>query len=196
MAVQVFVSHTQRDIEFCDIFDRACARVGIRAFRSEFERLEFPAWETIRKEIRASRVLFLLIGKELVKAQISGDPSWAYTQNWIAFEIGVACERGIDVWVVCDDVPINFPVPYLNNYLPVSLQHKEVFDYFTEVLRIYAQGVKTTFPNPQDVVECPYQADCKGVYNLPMQIQAGGRIICPQCLREVEFPEGHLLTEA
>ena len=35
----VFVSHTKRDAEFCDAFDRVCARVGIRAFRSEFEKL-------------------------------------------------------------------------------------------------------------------------------------------------------------
>ena len=63
MAVQVFVSHTQKDVEFLDIFDRACARVGIKAFRSEFENIELPAWKTIRNEIRKSRVLFLLVGK-------------------------------------------------------------------------------------------------------------------------------------
>ena len=72
MAVQVFVSHTQKDVEFCDIFDRACARVGGRAFRSEFEKIEVPAWQTIRDAIRSSCALFLLVGKELVNAQASG----------------------------------------------------------------------------------------------------------------------------
>ena len=196
MAVQVFVSHTQKDVEFCDIFDRACDRVGIRAFRSEFEKIEFPAWETIRNAIRASRVLFLLVGKELAKAQMSGDPSWAHTQNWIAYEIGIACERGMDVWVICDDVGINFPVPYLNNYLPVSLRHKEVFNTFLEVLKIYAGGNEITFPDPGFAIECSYKADCKAIYNLPLQIQPSGRIVCPQCLREIEFPSGHLLGEA
>jgi len=190
MVVQVFVSHTQKDVEFCDIFDRACARVGIKAFRSEFEKIQFPAWETIRNAIRASRVLFLLIGKELIKAQRSGDPSWAHTQNWIAYEIGIACQRGIDVWVICDDVGINFPVPYLNNYLPLSLRHKSAFDYFLTVLKKYAEGVKTTFPKPLCAIECPYLTDCKGAYNLHMRIKAGGRKVCPQCLRQIWFPKG------
>ena len=77
MATQVFVSHTQKDMEFCDIFDRACARLGIKAFRSEFERIELPAWETIRSNIRKSRALFLLIGQELARAQALPDPSWS-----------------------------------------------------------------------------------------------------------------------
>ena len=102
----------------------------------------------------------------------------------------------MDVWVICDDVRINFPIPYLNNYLPVSLRHKEVFDDFLEVLKIYARGFKITFPDPQYVIECPYNTDCKAIYNLPLQIQFGGTIICPQCLREIVFPQGHLLTEA
>ena len=36
---QVFVSHTKKDEKFCDAFDRVCARVGIIAFRSEFEKM-------------------------------------------------------------------------------------------------------------------------------------------------------------
>lgn len=32
-----FESHTKLDADFCDVFDRACARVGIDAFRSEYE---------------------------------------------------------------------------------------------------------------------------------------------------------------
>lgn len=195
MAVQVFVSHTQKDEQFCDIFDRACARVGIKAFRSEFEKLELPAWQTIRDAIRKSQSLFLLIlliGKELVQAQSMHDSSWSHTQNWIAFEIGVACEIGIDVWVICDDVKINFPVPYLNNYLTKSLRNRDSFDYFVEILRKYASGMKTTFPdpNPSHVIECPYKEDCKAIYNLQVRLRLGDKIICPQCLREMVFPKG------
>ena len=40
----IFVSHSKRDVEYCDVFDRAVARVGIRAFRSEFETITPPAW--------------------------------------------------------------------------------------------------------------------------------------------------------
>jgi hypothetical protein len=190
MAVQVFVSHTQQDVEFCDIFDRACARVGIKAFRSEFEKVDLPAWQTIRNAIRESQALFLLIGKKLVKAQSLHDPTWEHTQNWIAYEIGVACERGMDVWVICDDVKINFPVPYLNNYLTVSLRNKQSFDYFVTILRKYVAGMKTTFPDKDFVVECPYTTDCKGIYNLNVRLKPGKGIICPQCLRRMIFKKG------
>jgi hypothetical protein len=189
MAIQVFISHTQKDVEFCDIFGRTCTKVGIRAFRSEFEEIKLPAWQTIRDAIRSSCALFLLVGKELVKAQASRDPSWAHTQNWIAYEIGVACERGIDVWVICDDVKINFPVPYLNNYLTVSLRNRNSFDYFVTILGKYAAGLQTTFPQPPHVVRCGY-SDCKGIYNLQVSLRPGADIICPQCLRTITFPKG------
>ena len=191
MAVKVFVSHTQKDIEFCAIFDSACARVGIDAFRSEFEEIELPAWQTIRNEIRKSRALFLLVGKELVKAQSYHESSWEYTQNWIAFEIGVACDRGIDVWVICDDESINFPVPYLNNYLTVSLRHRDAFNYLVENLGKYARGIKTNFPAPETVIECVYN-DCKAIFNFPVRAKAGDKITCPQCLQEIEFLKNHI----
>lgn len=191
MTTQVFVSHTQKDIEFLDIFDRACARVGIKAFRSEFENIELPAWETIRNEIRRSRVLFLLVGKELVKAQSHHESTWEYTQNWIAFEIGVACDRGIDVWVICDDESINFPVPYLNNYLTVSLRHRDAFDYLVQNLDKYARGIRTNFPDPETVIQCIYD-DCRAIYNFPVEAKVGYKIRCPQCLRELEFKEDHI----
>ena len=60
---QVFVSHTKRDKEFCDAFDRVCARVGIKAFRSEFEEILTPAWKTIKEAINKSVALFFLVGK-------------------------------------------------------------------------------------------------------------------------------------
>lgn len=117
------MSHTKLDREFCDRFDIAAARVGVRVFRSEFETIEPPAWKTIKAQIGKSSAMFLLVGKELAKAQANVDISteareeWKHTQNWIAYEIGLACQRGINVWVICQrGVVQNFPVPYLNNY--------------------------------------------------------------------------------
>ena len=121
MSYQVFVSHIQRDEQFCDLFDRACARAGIRAFRSEFETIASPAWQTIEQQVSRSQAIFLLVGEELVKSQVRADPNWKYTQNWIAYEVGLACQRNIDVWVVCDaKVVINFPVPSVTCATPVT----------------------------------------------------------------------------
>jgi hypothetical protein len=188
MLIQVFVSHTQKDVEFCDIFDRACAREGLKSFRSEFETIELPQWQTIRDAIRRSRALFLLIGRELVMAQNMHDSSWAHTQNWISYEIGIACERGMDVWALCDDVPINFPIPYLNNYLPSSIRRREIFYFFVKnVVRAYAQGDKLPFRDPEFSVECP---GCGAVFNLWVRLPPEATIICPQCLGQMNFPEG------
>lgn len=195
MAIQVFVSHTQKDVEFCDIFDRACARVGIRAYRSEFEKLDLPAWQTIRDAIRKSQVLFLLIGKELVKSQTLYDPSWSYTQNWIAFEIGVACERNTDVWVLCDDAGINFPVPYLSNYLPRSIRNRKAFDFLVEVLNIYLNRKNIGSYN-QQLGYCCTNQNCQASFNLWITAKPNDTVICPQCLHSLifndYFPKGRL----
>jgi len=195
MTYQLFVSHTQKDMKFCDEFDRACARVGIRAFRSEFETIEVPAWQSIREAMRKSRALFLLVGHELVASQASPyqQETWKYTQNWIAYEIGLACERGIDVWVVCDEgVGINFPVPYFNNYEPFGLGPGPSFDFMRSILSLYSQGLTFQFGTLNRGVRCPY-AGCQVEFNLHAELQPTQTIICPQCLRVIVFNEGFLL---
>jgi len=196
MAHQVFISHTERDVEYCDIFDRACARAGIRAFRSEFETIEAPAWKTIKNEMTKSCAMFLLIGKELVRFQESYDPNWRYTQNWIAYEIGLACQLNIDVWVICDDVRINFPVPYFNNYLPFpfSLRNNESFKYMRGVLECYNAGSRFSYPHVDSDgfsigTCCPYEG-CSIKFNLHATLQPGEAILCPCCLKEITYPEG------
>jgi len=79
MAYQVFISHTKDDVEFLDMFDRVVARVGIKAFRSEFETIEIPQWKTIKKEMENSVAMFLLVGKELTAHQTALSPDWKYT---------------------------------------------------------------------------------------------------------------------
>jgi len=194
---QVFVSHTQRDMDFCDAFDRVCASVGIKRFRSEFESISPPAWKTVKEAMNNSIALFFLVGNQLVVSQDLNYPEWRYTQNWIAYEIGLACQRAIDVWAICDDVLINFPMPYINNYLTVSLKHKPAFDYLRFVLEEYKRG--EVFPVPYvDVrgkrldVACP-RDDCGTEFNLHVELQPGEEIRCPQCLKDMVFPEGHLI---
>lgn len=193
---QVFLSHTQKDIEFCNKFDSVCARVGIRGFRSELEQVSPPAWGVIKNAINNSVALFFLVGKELTKSQAEKDPQWAHTQNWISYEIGIACQLGIDVWAICDDVLINFPMPYINNYMTVSLGRSDAFSYMRTVLEGYDSG--RTFKYPYIVpnegsagVYCGY-GDCKMEFNLHVSLKPGESIICPQCLRPLLFPGGTL----
>lgn len=192
MTAGVFVSHTKLDKNFCDRFDTAVARVGLRAFRSEFESIEPPAWSIIRKQMAGSLAMFLLVGKRLVNAQASVRlrDNWKYTQNWISFEVGLACQLGIDVWVVCDNVEVNFPVPYLNNYSLYGLSGKKL-EFMVSVLRSYANG--NNFPLGYDnrSIDCPHRT-CGSKYNLHSYVGKGKSVKCPTCLRPIVFPRGWL----
>ncbi|MFZ3384812.1 MAG: hypothetical protein WA144_12890 [Candidatus Methanoperedens sp.] len=187
--VQIFISHTKKDREFCNSFDTVVARVGIKAFRSEFEDIEKPAWRTIKDAINNSVAIFFLVGNELVKNQDYGDSGWRHTQNWIAYEIGLACQKGIDVWAVCDNVNINFPMPYINNYFNIGLERPEAFNYMKIILNNYKNGYG--YPSPYQLkplgVECGY---CGMIYNLHVNIPPREIIKCPQCLNDLSFPNG------
>ncbi|RZN16452.1 MAG: hypothetical protein EF812_00010 [Methanosarcinales archaeon] len=107
---------------------------------------------------------------------------------------------GIDVWAICDDIPINFPMPYINNYLTVNLRDRLSFDYLKGILELYTCG--KTFPLSDDMfdygddhsVSCPYDG-CKMKFNFhlpsqpgklqPGELQPGETIKCPQCLKNM-----------
>lgn len=182
------MSHTKLDETFCNRFDTACARIGIRSFRSEFETISPPAWKTIRDQMRRSSALFLLVGRELVNMQerSSYDPetarNWKYTQNWIAYEIGLACQQNIDVWVLCDDVPINFPVPYFKHYQPFAND----LDWLKRILDVYEKWRSLKGPDELRAV-CPND-HCRVEYffwgyhhTRPFQVP------CPQCLQLLTY---------
>jgi hypothetical protein len=194
---KIFISHTKRDDDFCNRLDTIAARVGIPAFRSEFEDIKPPSWVTIRNEINNSSALFLMVGKELVKAQEQSDASveesekWKYTQNWISYELGLACNRGIDVWVICDSVDINFPVPYLNNYDLWGIKTGDNRAFYRSVLENYKKGI--TYPVPSLHTDtCPYDS-CNIQFNLHSIIEKDQRIKCPTCLKPIIYKNGWLL---
>ena len=193
MAYQVFVSHTRKDKSFCDEFDSICARpgVGVEAFRSEFESIAPPAWRTIRDAMRRSTALFLLVGPQMVASQASPyeQQTWKYTQNWMAYEIGLACQLGIDVWVLCHEgVQVNFPVPYFNNYAPFGFIGTN-FDFMRVVLTDYGSGYTFGYPFTGRDTKCPYNS-CSAQFNLHAILEPGALLVCPQCLGVIEWRQG------
>jgi hypothetical protein len=183
--VQLFESHTQLDVETCNRFDIVAAREGVKVFRSEYETIEPPAWETIKTEMKRSKALFLLVGPELVKSQQIMSEDWKFTQNWIAYEVGLACALEIDVWVVCDDVVINFPVPYVNNYSLGAIE-TAAKGFERIVLRHYAQGEIYPFGRSNMGLACPHEG-CGAKFNLHNRMSKGNSIVCPTCLRKILF---------
>jgi len=201
MITQIFLSHTKLDEESCTKFDVLAARVGLRVFRSELETIKAPAWNTIREQINTSNALFLLVGPELVKAQASSESDdaareqWKFTQNWISYEVGIACHRGIDVWVVCDQGPereVNFPVPYLNNYTVngLNLADESKRSFMKWVFEVYLEGSNHSLnAHPRRNVTCPHET-CGAVFNLHSVLSEGRSVVCPTCLRKMIFTKG------
>lgn len=192
----IFLSHTRLDKEFCDKLDNAAASEGVRRFRSEFETLQAPAWRTIKREIDQSSALFLLVGNELVRAQESSLSDWKYTQNWIAYEVGLACNRGIDVWVWCEAEKINFPVPYLNNYVLQGFGAYREKDYgdigmVRYVLRQYKRGRNFPLGWHKREISCPHET-CGAQFNLHSVLFKDSTFLCPTCLKEIVIDVGWL----
>ena len=200
MEPKIFVSHTQRDIEVFNRLDNIIASTNLARFRSEYETITKPEWQVIKNEINNSSALFLLVGKELMKCMegyfIDSDDkfSWKFTQNWISYEIGIACQKGIDVWVICDDLEINFPVPYLNNY-SIFGPHPENGgnrEWFKTIFNNYKNWVKYPVKKGEFAFSCPNCASAYNQYSSISPANQGGRLVCPTCLNYITFPNGWL----
>jgi hypothetical protein len=119
------------------------------------------------------------MGSELVKLAKPNrkNESWKYTQNWIAFEIGIACEKEIDVWAISDGVPINFPMPYLNNYFPADPNLDEKYPGDDKAFQVpYNDDANNTHG-----IKC---RNCGAEFNLHKHI---GEMVCPQCLKSTMY---------
>lgn len=194
---QIFISHTKRDVRFCDLVDKLFARVPIKAFRSEYENIPRPEWQTIKKAMNDSFALFLLVGPRLAENQRLKNREWSYTQNWIAYEIGLACQMGIDVWAICDSVLINFPMPYVNNYYPMQLLPltrtrpdlgliKDAdFKHLKYIIDKYSSGNRFSFPYKLNAKCCGVICkQCGAQFNLHL-LKRRISIRCPQCLKNI-----------
>jgi hypothetical protein len=124
----IFISHSKRDAEtiatFCNIF----ARTTIRARLAEFEAYAIPPWFQIKNYVQQSSALFLLLSPHL-----TGTP---YTQNWVSYEVGLACALNKPVWVYeAASNTAMFPVPYFTDYVfydPRNRGHLNVVKQFVE----------------------------------------------------------------
>ena len=120
-----------------------------------------------------------------------------YTQNWIAFEVGLACAMDKQVWVFEQKgSSVNFPIPYVTDYvLYNNLENNVAFDYVRAIIEGY--GDKTFF-HRTDIPEveipkgkftkCP---NCNSIFNfhhVDNSLLRYTRIlfICPLCRQEIK----------
>ncbi|MCW4010604.1 MAG: hypothetical protein NWF05_08295 [Candidatus Bathyarchaeota archaeon] len=188
--VQIFVAFSKHDKETVKRFGSATAKESVALHKAEFEvQKAAPAWQTVRDSLAASKALFFLVGPKLVEAKVKGGDEWAQIQMWMGYELGLAVALKLDMWVICDnDVTINFPVPYLNNY-SLGIETKSN-GYEAKVIRSYGEGAKFEFGYSKTRrYFCPNKA-CGAQYNLHNVLQKGETIVCPSCLKVQRFPNG------
>jgi hypothetical protein len=164
---QIFVSHSQHDKDIRASFDTIFARTGVKSVCMEFEKVTLPAWQEIKDVINASETVFLLLGPRIRKS--------IYTQNWIAFEVGLSCALGKRVWVFEQmHSKIDFPIPFFTDYLLYSLDDNIHFGYVKAIIEGYGDSPKKKIPIGL-LTECRH---CHLVFYMHQTI---GAYYCPSC---------------
>lgn len=110
MPQQIFISHSKADKNLLDELAIPFANTSVKRFIAGFEDLEKPVNEYLQKEIRQSRAIFVVLGPNARAKE--------HTKLWIAWEVGIATQFNIDVWVFEDvNSPVHMPIPSLTDYL-------------------------------------------------------------------------------
>jgi hypothetical protein len=171
---------------FRSLFDDANVKPVFMEFE-KWSRNYNPNWFWIKREIQKSKALFVVLTKNITRR--------TYTQNWVAFEIGVAasCKPPLPIFVFREE-DIDFPVPYLTWYFdePVSgLDYVKPQD-FSEMLldfllvlfkyQILAQVVfQSVFDSSQPNQENEYSRKCTKCYLQFNYFGMNEKIRCPCC---------------
>ena len=163
---KIFISHSQDDPNL-DFFHRAFSGTEVKAIWMEFEDIKHPAWRTIAKNVKESSSLFVILNKTL------DDEQYEHTQNWISFEVGLACMANKYVWVFEPyGEDIRFVVPYLTHlckYMPESVDYVKFYKQVVESEGLYPEL------NSKYGIQCP---DCGASFNL---LNFGEQYSCPTC---------------
>ena len=169
---QIFVSHSRYDLDIRNSFEKIFAGTGVKPVWYEFEQKSSPDWNEIRNSIHDSEAVFLLLGPKIMKSE--------YTKSWIAFEVGLSCAFGKHVWVFEQMYShVDFPIPYVTDYLLYRLQDSVHVDYVTMIIEAYGERAKSLISNVEIprglLVQCSY---CHIEYSVH---QTFGTHCCPSC---------------
>lgn len=169
---KIFLSHSKADGEMRDYFLKICGLEGVRGISVEFEYFPAPPWEFIKKEMFGSDAFFLLLGRNVIDIGV-------YTQNWISFEVGLACQLQKEIWIFEQlGSPVHFPVPYLNHYVLYDPKVRKHLDYIRAIIATYKQKPRQRkFPPAYAKVKCP-RKECLISFFIHTTID---EFECPSC---------------
>lgn len=109
MSSQIFLSHSRHDEELLNAVADVFSKSGLKSYKAGFEQLGSPPSKTLKKEIENSVAMIVILGENADQRH--------YTKTWMAWEIGIATEVGIPIWVMEDvNRSVDMVVPYLTDY--------------------------------------------------------------------------------
>lgn len=168
---QVFISHSKDDPNL-NFFYKIFAGLNTKGVWMEFEHMSSPPCNQIKKNINQSDAIFVLLSEQLLEKQ--------HTTNWVAFEIGLACNsafRRVDVYVFEPmSMKFDFPVPFCNYYMPYEGRSEEII-FLKELIQIAPYHQKGL------PIICPHDG-CHIGFGLLKNIKT---IKCPACRRGIEI---------
>ena len=175
---KIFLSHSKEDKEMRDFFLKVFGLAGVQAVSVEFEYFPPPPWQFIKNKMLSSDAIFLLLGPNVIDRGI-------FTQNWISFEIGLACQLRKEIWVFeQSNIPVRFPVPYLDNYVLYDPENRDHLNYIRSIIEAYKViPLLRKFPAAYARVTCPNQK-CKVSFHLCTEIE---EFECPSCRQMMKF---------
>ena len=170
---KVFISHSKRDPNL-GFFQSLFAMLRIESTWIELEDVVPPPSVYIREQVNQSDAVFVLLSQPLTELP--------HTNNWVAFEVGLAANcgaQGLDVWVFEPlDEHIDFAVPYFTHYMRYHTE-RNALTWLRDMLR------ETKAESIGIPVQCSYD-DCKIAFNYLSRYFTND-FYCPACRRFVHF---------
>ena len=199
MMTIIFISHSKRDEQLVQNIQTILINVGHTPIIEEFipESMKEPIPnEEIRKNVQQSDAVFLFLTDEIVRTK--------YTENWVIYEVGLASDRQIPVFVFeRKGFPIHYPIPYITDYM--------VFDPYSikDALNIQTLA-KDMGKLPADWITAGFGALIGSIFG-PLGIAIGAvggwllgpkggppipeiRIACPHCRTEYNYWSPNIIS--
>ena len=108
----IFISHSKKDKDLVVSVKKILENIGHTPIIEEFipqEKQQVIPYEEIRSNVNNSSFVFLFLTDSIVETE--------YTKNWVIYEVGVASNASIRVFVFERiGTPIHYPIPYFTDF--------------------------------------------------------------------------------
>lgn len=127
----IFISHSSKDKEIIDFFNKAFANSKVRALYEEFEQIidKTIDAEKIQADINVSNAVFILLS--------SNTEMLPHTRDWVLWESGVSSNKDIWVFVPADiNTNLSIVIPKLSHLVLYNIDQNWL-KYIFQIVQSY-----------------------------------------------------------